>query len=65
MISDEEWGEPKLFLAEQTRVIRRGLAALVTPVLLAALAFGLASMATKGAPEIAASGAHPALIDQH
>jgi hypothetical protein len=66
MSRDEDWDEPRLFLAEQTRTIRREFATLAIPVLLAAAAIGFVGLA-KERPQLAAQTAHapPAIVDQH
>jgi hypothetical protein len=46
MSDDDDWIEHRVFLAEQTRVIRREFAVLAIPLLLVAAACGIWGLAT-------------------
>jgi hypothetical protein len=68
MIVDDEWEEPRLFLAEQTHAIRRELAVLMVPLLLIAAAFAVLGWTARDKPQLAvAQDVHmPGLsIDRH
>jgi hypothetical protein len=67
MTGEQDWDEPRLFLAERTQAIRRGFALLAIPLLLIAGAYGLFSLASKAQPQLtAAQEAHVAasFVDQ-
>ena len=55
MTGEDEWEEPRLFLAEQTHAIRRELAVLMVPLLLIAVAFAALGLSARDKPQLAAS----------
>jgi hypothetical protein len=55
MTGEEDWEEPRLFLAEQTQAIRRELATLVVPVLVLAAAFAAVGLAGRDRGQLAAA----------
>jgi hypothetical protein len=68
MNRDEDWDDPRLFLVEQTQAIRRELATLVIPVLLAAVAIGLLGLSAKTRPQLTLDQSEHTsaiLIDRH
>ena len=58
MSGEEDWDEPKLFLAEQTRTIRHEFAVLAIPVLLVVAALCVLGAGSRERPQLAASAAH-------
>jgi hypothetical protein len=67
MGGEDDWEEPRLFLAEQSKAIRRELASLMIPVLLVAAVFCALGASAKEKPQLAAAqDTHRGVaIDQH